>query len=134
MKNAIAKTILATGGYKATAVSRNHHMKMDRPNVDGGEDTAATPVEYLLAAIGGCVSMTLRVFANNKNWDLGEISVKVTQKQTLTSKGLITTLTEEISIENNITEVQKERLLIVAGKCPVVQLIKKETTIKSIII
>ncbi|PHS06942.1 MAG: osmotically inducible protein OsmC [Kordia sp.] len=133
MKNAASKTILSRDSYKAIAFSRSHEMNMDRPFEDGGNDISATPIEYLLTAIGGCVSMTLRVFANHKRWDLGEITVNVLQKNKLTSSGLITFLVEEISFEKEVTQEQKEELLIMAGKCPVAQLLKKETNIQSII-
>lgn len=134
MKNPTSKTILSADSYKAIAFSRGHEMNMDRPFEDNGNNTSATPIEYLLAAIGGCVSMTLRVFANKEGWNLGEITVNVIQKNKLTSNGLSTSLIEEISFENEITQQQHEKLLIIAGKCPVVQLLKNETNIKSIIL
>jgi len=134
VKNPASKTILSSSSYSAIAFSREHEMKMDRPFEDGGDNTSATPVEYLLAAIGGCVSMTLRVFANHKGWNLGEITVNVIQKTQLTSNGLITSLVEEISFEKEITQTQKDELLVIAGTCPVAQLVKKETNIKSIIL
>ena len=134
MKNATSRTILSSDSYEAIALSRGHEMNMNRPIEDGGNNTSATPIEYLLAAIGGCVSMTLRVFANKKGWDLGEITVNVSQKNKLTSSGLSTSLIEEISFEKEITQEQHEKLLFIAGKCPVVQLLKNETNIKSIIL
>lgn len=129
-----SKTVLSNNGYKAVAESRSHILNMDRSIDEGGEDSAATPVEYLLTAIGGCVSMTLRVFANHKKWDLGEITVNVIQKKELTIEGVITSLMEEISFENEITEDQKHKLLAMAEKCPIAQLVKKETSINSVII
>jgi len=134
MKKATSKTVLSSKSYEAIAFSREHEMIMDRPFDDGGDNTSATPIEYLLAAIGGCVSMTLRVFANKAGWDLGEITVNVTQKNKLTASGLNTSLIEEISFEKIITQEQQEELLIIAGKCPVVQLLKKETKIQSVIL
>jgi putative redox protein len=134
MKNAVSRTVLSKDSYKAIAFSRSHEMHMDRPLEEEGGNTSATPIEYLLAAIGGCVSMTLRVFANKKGWNLGEITVKVTQKNKLTSNGLTTSLIDEISFEKEVTEVQKRELLIWVEKCPVAQLVKKETLINSKII
>lgn len=134
MRNAESKTILSSDSYRAKAFSGEHVMDMDRPIEDDGENTSATPIQYLLAAIGGCVSMTLRVFANKKGWVLGEITVKVFQKNTLTSNGLKTTIFEEISFEKDISPEQNKELLIIAGKCPVVKLLKSETNIKSKII
>jgi len=134
MKSASSKTILACDSYKAVAFSRNHEMRMDRPVDEGGNNTSATPVEYLLASIGGCVSMTLRVFADKKGWDLGEITVNVIQKNKLTPSGLVTSLIEEISFEKPVSPEQEKELLVMAGKCPVAQLVKKETIIQSIIL
>jgi putative redox protein len=134
MKNPSSKTILSKDSFKAKNYSRGHEMYMDRPFNEEGQDTAATPIEYLLAAIGGCVSMTLRVFANKMDWDLGEITVNVNQKNKLTSVGLVTTLKEEISFEKEISEEQREKLLVAASECPVVKLLKKETIIESIIV
>jgi len=134
VKKATSKTKLPSNSYRAIAVSRGHEMDMDRPIEDGGNNTSATPIEYLLAAIGGCVSMTLRVFASQKGWDLGEITVNVIQKNKLTSNGLSTSLIEEISFEKEITKEQEEKLLEMAGKCSVAHLVKKETNIKSIIV
>ncbi|MGB1268609.1 MAG: OsmC family protein [Flavobacteriaceae bacterium] len=134
MKNVKSTTVLSRNNYRAKALSGEHVLHMDRPIVDNGDNSSATPIQYLLAAIGGCVSMTLRVFANNKGWDLGEITVEVFQKTTLTSSGLETTLFEEISFEKKISPEQNKELLIIAGKCPVVKLLKSETNIESKII
>lgn len=129
-----SKTTLENKGYKARAMSREFSMKMDRPIEEGGNNTAPTPVDYLLAAIGGCVAMTLRVFVNHKGWDVGEITVNVTQKEKLTPDGVKKYLTEEITVENEVTDEQKRKLQIMAGKCPVAQMIKKETKIETKIV
>lgn len=134
MESAASKTVLSADSYKAIAVSRGHEMNMDRPFEDGGDNTAPTPVEYLLSAIGGCVSMTLRVFALHKEWDLGEITVNVIQTNKLTENGMVTTIVEEVSFEKEVTEKQKEKLIVMAGKCPIAQLLKKKTNIKTNII
>ena len=134
MKNATSKTVLSSNSYNAITYTREHEMTMNRPFEDGGDNTSATPIEYMLSAIGGCVSMTLRVFANQKGWDLGVITVHVAQKNKLTSNGLTTSLIEEISFEKEITEEQSKELLLIAGKCPVIQLLKTETNIKTVIL
>ncbi|MGB0897375.1 MAG: OsmC family protein [Flavobacteriaceae bacterium] len=134
MKRAAVKTVLSNTGYKAQSNARGQMIEMDRPIVDGGENTAPTPIEYLLAAIGGCVSMTIRVYANQVGWSLGEVTVNVFQKNKLTSKGLTTILIEEISFENEVTQEQKQQLLIVASECPVAKLLKGETQIQSEIV
>lgn len=125
---------LSNRNYLAEAKMRNHFAVIDEPVSVGGDDNAPTPVEYLLTAIGGCVSITLRMYAERKGWDLGEITVKVTQNEELTSGGIKKTLVEEISFEKEVTEEQRTKLLEIAGKCPVAKMVKGETPITSKII
>ena len=125
-----SNTVLTNKNYAAESKIRNHFVVTDVPVSDGGEDTAPTPVEYLLTAIGGCVAITLRMYAARRSWDVGEITVNVFQLKD--EQGSY--LTEEISFENDITEDQRKRLLVFAGKCPVARMVKGETRIESLII
>ena len=124
-----SNTVLTNKNYVAESKIRNHFVVTDVPVSDGGEDTAPTPVEYLLTAIGGCVAITLRMYAAKRSWDVGEITVNVFQLKD--EQGSY--LTEEISFENDITEDQRKRLLVFAGKCPVARMVKGETRIESLI-
>ena len=74
-----SNTVLTNKNYVAESKIRNHFVVTDVPVSDGGEDTAPTPVEYLLTAIGGCVAITLRMYAARRSWDVGEITVNVFQ-------------------------------------------------------
>lgn len=123
--------VLTEKNYLAEAKTRNHFLTIDEPVTSGGGDIGPTPVEYLLTAIGGCVSMTLRMYAERKGWDVGKITVNVSQKEELTKTGIKKSLIEEISFEKDITEDQKAKLLVIAGKCPVAKMIKGETEIES---
>ena len=125
-----SSVILTNKNYLAEAKIRGHFVVTDVPISDGGEDTAPTPVEYLLTAIGGCVAITLRMYAARRSWDVGEITVNVFQLKD--EQGSY--LREEISFENDITEDQRKRLLVFAGKCPVARMVKGETRIESLII
>ena len=124
-----SNTVLTNKNYAAESKIRNHFVVTDVPVSDGGEDTAPTPVEYLLTVIGGCVAITLRMYAARRSWDVGEITVNVFQLKD--EQGSY--LTEEISFENDITEDQRKRLLVFAGKCPVARMVKGETRIESLI-
>ena len=120
-----SKVVLTNKHYLAEAKMRNHFSVIDEPVSDGGVDNGPTPVEYLLTAIGGCVSITLRMYAERKGWDVGKITVNVTQVIENNERSL----TEEISFEKEITDEQRKRLLLMAGKCPVAKMIKGETKI-----
>ena len=126
-----AQVILSNKNYLAEVKTRNHFLTIDEPVASGGDDNGPTPVEYLLTAIGGCVSITLRMYAARKGWDVGKITVNVTQQEEITSKGLKKWLTEDISFENELSEEQKTKLLEIAGKCPVAKMVKGETEIRS---
>lgn len=125
------KVILTTKNYVAEAKMRNHYTVLDRPINDGGGDTGPTPIEYLLSAIAGCVSMTLRVYLERKKWNLGAITVTVFMKEKLTKNGIEKLIIEEISFEQEVSEEQKEELLKAAAKCPVIKMIKGETKVLS---
>ena len=122
-----SEVVLSTKNYLAEAKMRNHFAVIDEPKAAGGDDNAPTPVEYLLTAIGGCVAITLRMYAERKGWDVGIIKVDVSQQKDENGSFL----KEDISFEKKITEDQRKRLLVIAGKCPVAKMVKEETNIES---
>ena len=129
--NPTATVTLTDRNYLAEAKMRNHFAVIDEPLDKGGDDNGPTPVEYLLTAIGGCVSITLRMYAERKGWDLGKVTVNVSQKEQLTPEGIKKSLVEEISLEKEVTDEQRTKLLEIAGKCPVAKMVKGETEIDS---
>ena len=126
-----SEVILSEKKYFAEAKTRNHFLTIDEPVASGGDNNGPTPVEYLLTAVGGCVSITLRMYAERKGWDVGKIKVIVSLKEAQTATGIKKWLEEDISFEKEITEEQRKRLLTIAGKCPVAKMIKGETLIET---
>ena len=129
-KNQNAEVVLTNKNYLAEAKTRNHFLTMDQTVASGGDNSGPTPVEYLLAAIGGCVSITLRVYAERRGWDVGKIKVNVSQLKDESG----TYLTEEISFEKESSEEQRKKMLVFAAKCPVAKMVKGQTRIESKII
>ena len=126
-----SEVLLTEKNYLAEAKVRKHFVVFDEPVDLGGDDSGPTPVEYMLSALGGCVAITLRMYAQRKGWDLGKIKVAVSQIEEKTAKGIQKSLVEDISFEKEVTPEQRERLLEIAGKCPVAKMIKGETEIIS---
>lgn len=131
MNRPSSTTVLFNKNYLAESKIRNHSVLLDEPAELGGADQAPTPLEHLLNAIGGCVAITLRMYAERKGWDLGKITVTVSQKTEKTENGMVKSLVEEINFEKEVTEAQHKRLLNIAGKCPVAKMVKRETLIET---
>ncbi len=128
-----SRTILSNKNYLAESKMRNHFTIIDEPVEVGGGDNAPTPIEYFLTAIGSCVAITLRMYAERKGWDLGKITVDISQNTETTPEGIKKSLFEYISFENEITDAERKRLINIAGKCPVVKMVKSETMIETTI-
>src|SRR5205085_12107276 len=67
----------AAGGFRADVTARDHHFVVDEPAAVGGTDAGPTPYEYLVAALGACTALTLRMYAGRKGWPLADVVVRV---------------------------------------------------------
>ena len=94
---------------------RHHRFAGDEAPEIGGEDTAPTPHEFLLAALGTCTSMTLLVYARRKSIPLEKVVVELED----TREGAVTQIRRDIHLEGPLTDEQRQRLLEIAAKCPV---------------
>jgi uncharacterized OsmC-like protein/alpha-beta hydrolase superfamily lysophospholipase len=101
-----------------------HHVLGDEPKSYGGTDRGLTPYQFLAAGLGACTSMTVRMYARRKGWPLDHISVDVTHDKVHAQdagNGMrpLETFTRVITLEGDLTEDQRGRLLEIADKCPV---------------
>ena len=92
-----------------------HHLRADEEVEKGGDDSGAAPHELLLAALGSCTAMTLKVYAERKGWPLKDVHVKL--NGATGESGLA--ITRELTIEGELTAEQRQRLIEIADKCPV---------------
>ena len=109
--------------------SQEFTFRVDEPIDLGGSGTAPTPGDYLKAALASCVAITLRMYANRKEWNLGNISVTVTELEDEEGKS---SYEKKIAFEHELTEEQQKKLAIIADKCPISKVIKegrKQTTV-----
>lgn len=108
------------GLYTQSINAGRHSLIVDEPKDKGGLDQGPAPYDLLLAALGACTSMTLRLYANRKKWNVKKITVKLTRiKEKDTNQKTIDIITRDITIKGDIDDAQRERLLKIADKCPV---------------
>lgn len=108
------------GNFTQTVTDGRHTSEADVGVALGGTDAAPTPYDRLLAALGSCTSMTLRMYADVKKWPLEGVSVALThRKETDASGKSIDVLTRSISVTGPLDDDQKSRLVEIANKCPV---------------
>jgi putative redox protein len=108
----------------------------------GGTDTGPNPYEYLLGALEGCTSMTLRMYADHKGWPLEDIRVRLTHAKIHakdcgdceTKEGRIDRVTMDIEVAGPLEEAQRERLLEIADRCPVHRTLRSEVKVASTLV
>jgi putative redox protein len=116
--------------YKCTISWRNGQLIMDEPESVGGNDLGPDPFSTFLASLAGCTLSTLRMYIDRKGWDIPEINISLNLAQEIDSK-FETVISRTITFSTGITEEQKERLLLIAEKCPISKLLKNKITINT---
>ena len=135
MGNLLEKDIVGTIGsqkYLCTISWRNGQLIMDEPESNGGKDLGPDPFSALLASLAGCTLATLRMYIDRKGWNIPEINISVNATQELDGE-FETIFSRQISFSTNITTEQKERLLLIADKCPVSKILKGKITINTML-
>jgi uncharacterized OsmC-like protein len=108
------------GTYTQEVKAGAHRLTTDEPTDIGGLDQGPNPYDMLLAALGSCTSMTIRMYANQKKWPLERVTVTLTHhKETGTDGVKRDVITRDITLEGQLDAAQRQRLLEIANKCPI---------------
>ncbi|MEA2164604.1 MAG: hypothetical protein QOK37_2731 [Thermoanaerobaculia bacterium] len=115
-----------------------HRLIADEPLSAGGTDWGPTPYDFLAAALGTCTSMTLRVIAKKEKIPLEGVEITIENDRMyakdcadcLSKDGYIHRFSVAIKLIGNLTPEQRERLLSVAGRCPVNKTLRSEIRIE----
>jgi putative redox protein len=120
------------GPFGQYITSGHHVLAADEPEALGGMDTGPDPYELVLAGLGACTAMTLRMYANRKQWPVRKIEVHLRHVPRASAGNDIKDRFERvIHIEGSLTDEQRQHLLSIADRCPVSQTLKRSSDIDS---
>jgi uncharacterized OsmC-like protein len=118
-------------GFRTQITAGQHQLIADEPKEAGGTDEGPSPYELLLAALGACTAMTLKMYVERKKLPVTDVEVLLTfdrihiddcescVKEERLNDQEVQHISRLIYITGDVTEEQKERLLYIAGRCPV---------------
>jgi len=105
-------------GYAQEIRARSHAFWADEPPELDGLDSGPTPYELLLAAVGSCTTITMRMYARRKGWPLEKLQIELTHEK-LDSGDITDRISKQITLTGPLSEDQRTRLLEIADRCPV---------------
>lgn len=126
-----AITELDRSRYKTKVYAGGHFIYADEPTELGGTDEGMNPGALLLASLGSCTAITIRMYADRKEIPLESIKIELAIcKEEEMSKE--TTISRKIEFTGDLNDEHRERLMIIADKCPIHTLLSNPIKILTI--
>ena len=126
-----------TGAFAVSIQAGRHTLVGDEPTSVGGDDAGPSPYELLLASLGECTVMTLRMYARQKQWPLENAHVTLTHSKVHaadcadceTKDGKVDRIDRVIELIGPLDEAQRARMMEIADRCPVHRTLHAEVTV-----
>ena len=113
----LANAHIGRDHYQVTINAGKNVLIADENEDHGGKDEGFNPFELLLASLGACTCVTVRMYADRKQISLEEIKVNLSLERDEVNN--VTKVTRQIEFIGNITDAERNRLLEIANKCPI---------------
>jgi putative redox protein len=132
----VTVTGAGSGTYTQQITLGHHQLVADEPRPIG-DDAGPTPYDLLLAGLGACTSMTVRMYADRKGWPLDRVRVTLRHArihaedcaECETAMGWIDHIDLDVELAGDLDDTQRQRLLQIAERCPVHQTLTSEVDI-----
>jgi putative redox protein len=125
-------TVIESGnGPFAQFVTAGHHvMGADEPERLGGHDTGPSPYEYVMAGLGACTAMTMRMYADRHHWPLRKVTVALRHQVIAAEEGAgVDRFVRTIMLEGDLSNEQRARLIAIAEHCPVSRTLRRASEV-----
>ena len=130
---------VGASGIETELVAGPHTLVADETIEDGGTAKGPSPYDYLLASLGSCTAMTLRMFADRKGWPLEGVEVRLRHKRIYAEDchdcekktGKIDVIERVVNLQGPLDAPQRERLIEIADRCPVHKTLTNEIKIRT---
>lgn len=122
--------IIGRDHFRTELITSGKTVIADEPEELGGTNSGPAPGEFLLISLASCTAITLRMYADHKQWDVSKIKVEVASERI----DQTTFFKREISLEGNLQEDQRQRLLQIAQACPVHKVLTNPIEIATVLI
>jgi putative redox protein len=122
-------------GLQTTVHTRHHVYHADEPEEAGGTDTMVNPVEMAMGALGSCIAMTMKLYADRKGWPLEQVEIEVEVerfrgKDYADNEGderYVHEIRKRVKLHGDLSDEQRARIMEIGGMCPVHRIIATPT-------
>jgi len=103
-----------------------HTLVVDEPEVAGGTDAGPAPTRLLAAGLASCIAITMEMYAQRKEWEIGAVEVQVDVEY---ERFVPSSFAATVRLPAELSDEQREKLLVIARKCPVHKVVASETPV-----